>query len=87
MDTDAIDAQGYGDFVNLVFNDAYGGWPMIQNTWDQNKFMWENVMAENLRYEQADTILLSYPYLDTFNTSHEILYVSFFFMKRSFIIL
>lgn len=73
---DAIEAQGYRNFVSMVFGDDFGGWPMIQNSWDGTKFSTEKVAGDNLRSWLSSTLISVYAYLDSFDTSRNVLYVS-----------
>ena len=68
--------MGYDGFLPEIFSDANGGWPMIQDYWDQSKFQWEKVAGDNLRRFVSDTMLGAFPYLDTFDTTKNVLYVS-----------
>ena len=76
MDTAALETVGYSRFSDLVYSDGLGGWPMIQNGWIGDAFAWEVAVGQNLRYQITDNIISLYPYLDNFDTSRNILYVS-----------
>lgn len=75
VDTDAIEAAGYANFNSMVFGDAFGGWPMIQSSYDGASFKWEPVSGENFRRFVGAHLVTSYPYKDSFDTSVNVLYV------------
>lgn len=49
---------------------------MILNFWDDTLFSWESVAGQNLRYQISDNIISVFPYLDSFDTSRNVLHVS-----------
>lgn len=49
---------------------------MIQDYWDQTKFQWEKVAGDNLRRFVVDAMVAAFPYLDTFDTTRNVLNVS-----------
>ena len=71
---DAIDNAGYAKFTELVAaSEEYGGWPMVQKTWNGEKFSTEKVAGKNFRRFGINSLLTAYPSLDNFNTAQYIL--------------
>eukprot|EP00094_Tigriopus_californicus_P009374 TCALIF_09039-PA protein Name:"Similar to ECE1 Endothelin-converting enzyme 1 (Bos taurus)" AED:0.18 eAED:0.18 QI:17/0/0/0.68/0.73/0.75/16/0/656 len=75
LNVDAIEAQGYNKFVDMVYGDEFGGWPMIQTSWDGSVFSTEKVAGDNLRTWLSSTLISVYAYLDSFDTSRNVLYI------------
>ena len=60
-------------------NNALGGWPMVQQTWDQNKFSVMKAAGAARRYLNEAFLLSSFVYLDDYDVSKNVIYVIFYF--------
>ena len=41
--TDTINSIGYAPFKTIAGTEnGFGGWPLVQDSWDENKFNFEN---------------------------------------------
>lgn len=76
MDTDAIEAAGLSDFaLSWGADGEFGGWPMIQDSWTDEKFDISAAVGSGRRYLDQSWLLSVWVYLDDFNTEHNIIYV------------
>jgi len=76
MDTETIESSGLG----LVLAQAgpegtHGGWPMVQDSWDNTKFDYSMAAGNARRNLNLNVLLSIWVYLDDFDTSHNTIYI------------
>merc|ERR1740137_126408 len=76
MDTDAIEAAGLSDFALSWGADAeFGGWPMIQDSWTDEKFDLAVIVGKGRRHLGESLLLDTWVYLDDLDTEKNVIYV------------
>lgn len=76
VDIDTINSIGYAPFKTIAGpENGFGGWPLVQDSWDENKFNFENAtgFARNLLNEAQ--IISTFVYLDEIDVTHNVIYI------------
>merc|ERR1711892_8313 len=76
MDTDAIEAAGLSDFaLSWGADGEFGGWPMILDSWTDEKFDPAVAVGKGRRYLGESLLLDTWVYLDDLDTEQNVIYV------------
>jgi len=75
MDTETIEAAGLGPFLGEAGeNGAVGGWPMVLDSWTNEKFNLAAVLGEAKKYG-FDWLISLWVYMDDLNTEQNVIYI------------
>ena len=75
-DIDTIEAVGLAPLLEEFGPDCEdGGWPMIQENWQQDKFDWAVEVGELRAKYGLNLFLSSYVSMDEFNADRNLIYV------------
>jgi len=76
MDTEAIETAGLTRILSSCGPDAnQGGWPMVLDSWDMNRFDASLAMGEVRNMQGLSALLKLWVFLDDFNTEQNVIYV------------
>ena len=78
---DIVEEKGLAPFdPHVSRNHKFGGWPMIQERWDDDKYNFELAEGGNKREYGLDTLITIESTLNPYNTSESIFVVSLYFL-------
>lgn len=76
MDTEAIETAGLGGILpGLGPDEETGGWPMVQDSWPEEKFDLASLVGLSRRYMGNDLLLSLWVYLDDLDTENNVIYI------------
>jgi len=77
MDTEAIETAGLsGILPGLGADDEdFGGWPMVQDSWTDQKFDLARLVGVSRRYMGEDLLMSLWVYLDDLDTENNVIYI------------
>jgi len=78
MDMDLLEQLGLSQALGpLGLDDSspYGGWPMVLDSWDAEKFDFPTLLGFARRYFNLNILVSSWVYLDDFNTEQNVIYI------------
>jgi len=76
LDTDAIEDAGLTTILySYGAEGEFGGWPMVQDSWTDEKFDLAVALGNGRRFLGEDLLLSVWVYLDDLNTEQNVIYV------------
>lgn len=76
LDTDAIEDAGLTTILySYGAEGEFGGWPMVQDSWTDEKFDMAVALGKGRRYLNENMLLSVWVYLDDLNTEQNVIYV------------
>lgn len=78
-----VNGVGYDPFLEIAGNEhPLGGWPMVQQNWDSSKFSVMKAIGSARKLLNEAFLITSFVYLDDFDVSKNVIYVSRSLLKR-----